>query len=71
VFGATVPEAAVNEHGNMQAGEYDVRLSAEPLQRCTIHSKTKSVRVELTSDRDLGRCVPGGLPAHPLAHCIA
>ncbi len=64
VFGAAVPETAINEYGYPSSSEHDVRAGPAHLGEGHVHTVSKSSAVEFASDSHFGACVDGSHPAH-------
>lgn len=64
VFGAAVPETAINEHGYPRSGEYDVWSDSAHLGEGHVYAVSESSAVEFASDGHFGGCVHVPYPAH-------
>lgn len=67
VVGAAMPEAAVNEHRYPAVREQDVSCAPKIRQRPPVYEEAESLRVQGTSESQLGRRVPGPLRTHSRA----
>ena len=64
MFGASVPEAAVDEYGYSGSGEHDVWSGPADLGEGHVHAVSESSAVEFASDGHFGGCVPVPDAAH-------
>lgn len=59
-----MPEAAVDEHGDLRSGEQDVRPSPSHPREGVVHPVPEPEAVELVAQEQLGLGVPPVLPGH-------
>lgn len=64
VFGAAVPVAAVEEHGESYARENDVRLTAQPMDRTSMFVEPQTSAVKRGPKTNLGVRVPRTVGLH-------
>jgi hypothetical protein len=60
-----VPEAAVNEDGNLCSRKHDVGFTTQVGKRAPMNEVTNPLLVENSSERHFGCCVLPGQGAHP------
>jgi DNA (cytosine-5)-methyltransferase 1 len=69
VLGAAVPEATVDEDGDLGAAEQEVGSPARHAGEGGVDSISKTPPVKLASKEDLGLCVACSLPGHSAGSC--
>jgi hypothetical protein len=68
MFGATMPEASINEDSDLGSCEDNVRLPPEAGQWSPMHEVAQAKPVQLPTKSKLGSGVPSGKTAHSLAY---
>ncbi|OHU77880.1 hypothetical protein BKG84_05215 [Mycobacteroides chelonae] len=64
VFGASMPEAPVDENGYPSSGEYDVCTAGDSCYWPVVDSEAKATGMKQAPDGQLGFCVAGTVAAH-------
>ena len=57
MLGAAVPEATIDQYGNVCLGECHVCGSSRPLENWVIHAISKTLRMDPAPNLHLGRCI--------------
>ena len=70
VLGAAMPEAAVDENGDLGTGEDDVGLSGKAWERAPVDAVAQPAPMKDTSERQLRSGVTSGEGTHLLVDCL-
>lgn len=69
VFGAPVPEAPVDEDGNLRTGEQDVRAAPRHSRQGVVDAVSEPQSMEFATKEHFGLGVASGLPGHSGRRC--